>query len=110
MHRDKHDFYLRVLDLQHARGIDPIEHRHRDVQNHDIRLQLRDGIQQGTSVSDRADQLALIVQEAPKSLQHQGMIVGQQDAGQRHIATLTRGTYIDTVVPFPGIDSISQVP
>ena len=65
MHCNKHDFDLRKLDLR-TRGIDPIEDRHRDVEDDNVWLQLRDSIQQGTPVPDRTDQLTLIIQETPE--------------------------------------------
>ena len=79
--------------------IDPVEVRHRDVGDDDIRSQASRGFQQLPPILHNRNQLELLLEQALDAFREHAMVVGHQYARAAHHAATASGTHADIVVP-----------
>ena len=87
VHGEEEDEELRVLLLELLRGLDPVDGRHRDVEQDQIGLQGLDQAQRLGSIFRLADELEIRIrsEQRPETRADHGMVVSDQDAN-RHSA------------------------
>ncbi len=84
VHRQHHDRDLRIVGLQPADRLDPVQVRHRDVGDNDVRLQPSRGRDQCPAVLDDPDQVEVVREDALQPLGQHDVVVSQQYARAAH--------------------------
>src|SRR4030095_878764 len=96
-----------------AGGLQAVEQRHRDVHDDHRRHELLHDLERLAAVLRDADHLdvALRLEQRPKPFQDHGVVLDQNDGDRLHaVRPLRNGICARTVVPFPGADSMANVP
>ena len=75
--------------LELLAGIEAVQKRHADVDDHDVRLQLAGHLQQRPSIRHPCDHVEIDLQEVLERLRHQHMVVGDQNASALHAALIS---------------------
>src|SRR5262245_12223569 len=71
---------------ERPRRVEAVHHRHRDVEQHQLRLQRARGFDRGAPVVDGADEVEVARQQSADALAHARIVVGDQAARTRHVS------------------------
>src|SRR5215472_12273192 len=105
VHGQEHHAHLRVVALELRERLDAVQLRHGDVGDDHVGPELARRLYQRASVFHDTGEIELLRQDALQPLGDDAMVVGQQHAGPAHA-----GTHATTVVPRPGVLSMSSSP
>jgi hypothetical protein len=77
VHSDEQQLHGRqaLSDLQG--GVDPIQKRHRDVEDNQVRFQAESRIHESAPIRNCPDAFQMGFEKSPKSFESQRMVVGQ---------------------------------
>src|SRR6185369_16378079 len=92
-----------------ADSVEPIENRHRDVDQNHIRLLPESGVDEFFAILRSSDQIKLVTQKTLQPLRKHDVIVSEYQPYALHCPT-SNGTLATRIVPLCGADRISQVP
>ena len=101
VHRQEHNPYVRIVALQQHERVDPVQVRHGDVGDDDIRPKARRSLHELAPILHDPHQLELLLEQPLDAFGHHSMVVGQQNARATHDAAPPSGTHADIVVPCP---------
>src|ERR1700751_1405614 len=77
---------MRLLDL--PRRVEPVQERHRQIEHHDVRLELVDGHEQRAAVRHFRDDVTFRREEFFERLDEHRVVVGDDDAWLAHAGAL----------------------
>ena len=84
VHRQEHQLHVPRPLLDLTSGLEAVQQRHRDVEDDDVGLELLGGGDEGPSVGDLTDDVALGRQQLLERAEQQRVIVGQQHTRSTH--------------------------
>jgi len=90
VHRDEDEPHRAIHLLDLPRGVEAVQQRHRQVEHHDVGMELADGFHERPSVGNASDDVTLRREQLLERLEQEGVVVGQDDAGLRHWGYLIR--------------------
>ena len=114
MHREHQHAQLRPALGELARGLQPGHPRHRDVEDREVDVVAQRALDRLGAVAGLGDDLevGLGVEDEPQPVAHDGVVVGEQDAGGQRYRWSSRDRHVQptSVPPAPRASMLSLAP